>query len=147
MKPTRPHHACESVAIGRKLIGESLGITKDTGKENVPVLRAICGAIAHHHTSQASKYGEATLSPQALEAAANALSIAHQGSAWSYDRNALIPQIKQGGDLAPETASSPKLTKPELDRGLAGELETLLYFLIVRALRLADQRADEFSSK
>ena len=147
VKLTRPHHACESVAIGRKLIGESLGITKNTGRENFPVLQAICGAIAHHHTAQASKYGEATLSPQALEAATNALSIAHQGSTWSYDCNALTPLIKQSGDLAPETASNPKITRPELDRGLAGELETLLYFLIVRALRLADQRADRFSSK
>jgi hypothetical protein len=147
VKLTRPHHACESVEIGYKLIGRSLGITKNVRRENFPVLQAICGAIAHHHTAQASKYGKATLSPQALEAAANALSIAHQGSAWSYDCNALLSDIKQEGNLAPETGGIPKITRPTRDDGLAGELETLLYFLIVRALRLADQRADGFASK
>jgi CRISPR-associated endonuclease/helicase Cas3 len=147
VQPKRPHHACESVAIGRKLIGTSLGITRTSGKENAPVLRAICGAIAHHHTSQASEYGSVILSAHALHAAKEALHIAHLGSAWSYDPACLDLCIVQGGDLAPETATSPKLTRPGLDSGLLGELETWLYFLIVRALRLADQRADAFSSK
>ncbi len=53
--PKRPKHSCESVAIGRPLIRASLGINKMEGRELMPVLRAICGAIARHHSSQASK--------------------------------------------------------------------------------------------
>ena len=139
--PKRPHHACESVAVGRKLIGASLGITKNTGKEYLPVLRAICGAIARHHTSQASIYGVVTLNEHAKKAATEALRIAHQNGAWSYDIAQLTPSIDKGNDLAPATAPTPKVTRPEWECGRAGELETWLYFVLVRALRLADQRA------
>ncbi len=139
--PKRSHHACESVAIGRSLIGASLGISRAEGQERMPVLRAICGAIARHHTSQASEYGPVVLDVRARRAAEEALKIAHQGAVWSYDADQLARQIPKGGDLAPETALTPKLTRPELTSGRIGELEALLYFVIVRALRLADQRA------
>src|SRR6266702_3332711 len=139
--PKRPHHACESVAIGISLIGASLGITRAENQERLPVLRAICGAIARHHTSQASEYSPAILDERARKAAEEALKIAHQGAAWSYNADRLAMQIPKGGDLAPETALTPKLTRPELTNGRIGELEALLYFVIVRALRLADQRA------
>src|SRR5947207_2624060 len=110
--PKRPHHACESVAVGRNLIGASLGITKNSGKEYIPVLRAICGAIARHHTSQASVYGSVKLNEQAKKAAAEALREAHQNEAWSYDIAQLKTSIDKGDDLAPATASTPKLTRP-----------------------------------
>lgn len=139
--PKRPHHACESAAIGRGLIGASLGISRTGGEEYKPVLQAICGAIARHHTSQASAYGPVVLDECARRAAEKALKIAHQDAVWSYDASRLAMQIPKGGDLAPETALTPKLTRPELTNGRIGELETLLYFVIVRALRLADQRA------
>jgi CRISPR-associated endonuclease/helicase Cas3 len=139
--PKRPHHACESVAIGRSLIGASLGISRTEGQEYKPVLRAICGAIARHHTSQASEYGPVVLDERTRKAAEEALKIAHQGAVWSYNADRLDMQIPKGGDLAPETALTPKLTRPELTSGRIGELEALLYFVIVRALRLADQRA------
>ena len=142
VRTKRPHHACESVAISRGLIGASLGITRTSMRENMPVLQAICGAIARHHTTQASEYGTAELHPHALNAATNALRIAHQGSRWSYDPNTLKEHIDQAGDLAPEMGSS-RLTIPEV----GSELEMWLYFLIVRALRLADQRADLFTSR
>lgn len=145
--PKRPHHACESVAIGRKLLRDSLGVVEGAQRENEPVVRAVCGAIARHHTSQAHEYKPVTLSSHALEAAGEALRIAHQGQSWSYDAGLLRPQVAKGGDLAPETASSPLLTRPTLDDGQEGKLEALLYFLIVRALRLSDQRADTFASQ
>jgi CRISPR-associated endonuclease/helicase Cas3 len=141
VQPKRPNHACESVAVGRKLIGASLGITKNSGKEYLPVLRAICGAIARHHTSQASIYGSVKLNEHAKNAAAEALHIAHQNGAWSYDIAQLSLSIDKGDDLAPATAPTPKVTRPEWESGRAGELETWLYFVLVRALRLADQRA------
>jgi CRISPR-associated endonuclease/helicase Cas3 len=139
--PKRPHHACESVAIGRSLIGTSLDISRAGGQERLPVLRAICGAIARHHTSQASEYGSVVLDKHARKAAEEALKIVHQGAVWSYDAVRLAKQIPEGGDLAPETALTPKLTRPELTGRRIDELEALLYFVIVRALRLADQRA------
>jgi len=141
VKPKRPRHACESVAIGRSLIGASLGISKASGQERMPLLRAICGAIARHHTSQASEYGTVMLDERACKAAEEALKIAHQGATWNYDPSRLHLHVVKGDDLAPATASSPKLTRPGLDSGRIGELEALLYFVIVRALRLADQRA------
>lgn len=141
VNPKRPHHACESVAVGRKLIGASLGITTTSGKEYIPVLRAICGAIARHHTSQASEYGTAILNENALKAAEEALQVTHQGKEWNYQVSLLDSSISKGDDLAPSTASKPKLTRPEWESGRSGELETWLYFVIVRALRLSDQRA------
>ncbi len=137
----RPTHACESAAIARSLIGTSLGITRTDGKERLPVLRAICGAIARHHTSQASKHGTAILNEQARKAAEEALKAAHQGALWSYNPNLLVMHISQENDLAPANASNQKLTRPGMDNGRQDELETWLYFVIVRALRLADQRA------
>lgn len=141
VKPKRPPHACESVAIGRNLIGTSLGITKTERKECIPVLRAVCGAIARHHTSQASEHGLVTLNENARNAAEEALKISQQGAQWSYNTSLLCVRIPHGDNLAPSTASSPKLTRPEWERDHLGELETWLYFVIVRALRLADQRA------
>jgi CRISPR-associated endonuclease/helicase Cas3 len=141
VKPRRPKHACESVAIARNMIGTSLGITRTAGEERHPVLRAVCGAIARHHTSQASEFQTAHLSKKALEAATEALADACADKTWSFELSLLAPHIDQGGDLAPANAGKPKLTIPSNECGRAGELETWLYFVIVRALRLADQRA------
>lgn len=140
VQPKRPTHACESVAIARNLIGISLGITKTDGKERLPVLRAICGAIARHHTSQASKHGTAILNEKAMKVAEAALKAAHQGAVWNYDPYSLVMHIPQENDLMPSNAQNPKLTLPSYDQR-QDELETWLYFVIVRALRLADQRA------
>lgn len=140
VRTKRPNHACESVMLGRTLIGTSLGITKTARQEYMPVLRAICAAIARHHTAQASQYGPVTLSAPALQAATEALSLAHQGRAWSYDPACLVASIRSGGDLDPMETNASKLTRPG-NQSLQTELETWLYFLIVRALRLSDQRA------
>lgn len=137
----RPHHACESVFLGRTLIGVSLGISKTSGEEQKAVWRAICGAIARHHSSQASAYSIAALDEKAQRAAEEALQIAHQGGSWSYDPARLETHIKRAGDLAPTSSEQWKITRPDWTSGRIGELETWLYFVIVRALRLADQRA------
>jgi CRISPR-associated endonuclease/helicase Cas3 len=140
VQPKRPRHACESVVIARKMIGTSLGITKTTGHEYFPVLRAICAAIARHHTSQASQHGIAHLNNHALQAAEAALQLTFSGTPWRYDSSQLDLHINNEGDLAPENASTPKLTRPTFE-DYQNQLETWLYFVIVRALRLADQRA------
>lgn len=143
VRPKRPHHSCESVVIGRSLIGASLGIGQTEGRERIPVLRAICGAIARHHSAQASTYGEFKLSPQAVHAVDEALqAICTQQGKWSYDLSRLKLKIAQGDDLAPSNGKS-QLTIPAYERGRDDELETWLYFMIVHALRLADQRASQ----
>src|SRR5205823_6681287 len=142
VKTKRPHHACESVMFGRKLIIDSLGIMpEDKGK--ISVLRAICGAIARHHSPRASNYNAAQIDNTAKQAIAEALDSSRQNQRWNYDLLQMSLIISEGGDLAPESASMPKLTRPQ--SGLQSELETWLYFVIVRALRLADQRAGIFS--
>ena len=140
VKARRPHHACESVMLGRTLIGHSLGLAPGIRQEYAPVLRAICGAIARHHTAQASEYHPARLSPQALQAAAEALAQTLAYSNGNDDPAHLESNIVTGGDLDPIEADKPKLTRPG---GATPEQarETWLYFLIVRALRLSDQRA------
>jgi len=140
VQPKRPTHACESVAIARNLIGTSLGITKTEGKDRFPVLRAVCGAIARHHTSQASKHGTAILNERARKAAEEALKAAHQGAAWNFDPSLLVTHILKENDLMPSNAVNTKLTLPSFGQR-QDELETWLYFVIVRALRLSDQRA------
>jgi CRISPR-associated endonuclease/helicase Cas3 len=143
VKTKRPHHACESVMLGRKLIATSLGMNSPSGKERLPLLRAICGAIARHHTTQASNFGITRLDTAAIKSVEEAFKLAQQNRQWEYDLSQLSLTIPEGGDLAPESKSTPMISRPA--SGPTSELETWLYFVIVRALRLADQRAGMFS--
>lgn len=138
VKTKRPHHACESVLLGRQLIIASLGVSAEH-KERAPVLKAICAAIARHHTPQASTFSSTQLDPAAKVVIEEALRLARQDQRWDYDVSQISLTIPEGGDLAPEEKPARILTRP--DPGPLSELETWLYFVIVRALRLADQRA------
>jgi CRISPR-associated endonuclease/helicase Cas3 len=141
VRPKKPHHACESVAISRSFIGHSLGISKDDQRAK-PVLQAICGAIARHHTPQACKYsGPISLDKAAQEAAKKALQEVLVHSHWKYDLTKLKFQVADGGDLAPISNPEWKITRPGLESERIGILETWLYFVIARALRIVDQRA------
>jgi len=62
------------------------------------VLRAVCGAIARHHTSQASEHGTVHLT-KTPGRRREALRAAHQGSAWSYDLSLLLTHVSSRGDL------------------------------------------------
>jgi hypothetical protein len=136
----RPHHACESVVIGRKLIADSLGIVK--GDPRLPLLRATCAAIAHHHTTSAHEYGTTQLSPAATAAVEAALRNVRREGKWSYDIQQLQLHVNQG-DLFRETAIKGQFTKSDLTDE-QHRYETWLAYLITRALRLADQRADTY---
>ena len=138
-KTKRPHHACESVVAGMALIADSLNVSNEA--KFLPVFRAVCGAIARHHTSNAHTSEKYSLKPGAIEAAQKALEDARQNRPWTYNASLLSVTPMESRDLAPATVSGP-LTLPK--RGRGHELETWLYFVIVRALRLADQRADIF---
>ncbi len=139
----RPHHACESVKLGRELIGDSLGITKSEGKEKLPVLRAACTAIARHHTSQAREYSKIELAEGASSVVDEVLRQVSVHKTWSYDVSRLKARIDKDGDLSASVYHL--LTEPDgEEEDWNNILETLLYFVVVRALRLADQRAGLF---
>lgn len=146
---TRPHHACESVRIAEDLLAHSLGIT-DEHSPNLPVLRAICSAIAHHHTPLAHEYGATRIDPRACGAIEQAIRSVRRGEAWPYDLH-LLNLVIGKGDLAPESASTRneerQLTLPNVSSSREDCLETWLAFVITRALRLADQRADRYASE
>lgn len=139
----RPKHACESVTAGRMLIMQSLGIT-GPDNPNMPVLRTVCGAIAHHHTPQAHEYGATRIAPGAKAAIKKAFEVVRRDTSWDYDLDHIVLQFADG-DLFPSTASEALFTEPDVASGPEELLETWLAFVVVRALRLADQRADLYA--
>jgi CRISPR-associated endonuclease/helicase Cas3 len=139
----RPKHACESVMAGRRLVMHSLGVNS-TDSPNYPVLRAVCSAVAHHHTPSAHEYSTTKISKEARAAIAEAFEVVRRGGGWNYDLDRLSLTFEKG-DLCPVNASQGPLTKPDIASGSEKLLETWLAYLIVRALRLADQRADLYA--
>jgi CRISPR-associated endonuclease/helicase Cas3 len=139
IQPKRPHHACESVMLGRILIGDSLGVTKENAEKRA-VLRATCAAIARHHTSQAEHYKQTKLNKHARTAVEEVLQKVR--TTWSYDIEKLDLVLDKEEDF--KNLKSPIITLPPSEKDPAPEeiFEFLLYCVIVRALRLADQRAD-----
>ena len=139
----RPPHACESVAAGKTMIAQSLGIS-GPGSPMLPVLRAISYAIAHHHTTSAHEYGATSISPAAVKAVEKALEYIRREGVWTYDLQRLELSFAKG-DLFPVSLSRGKFTQPDVTPDTEELLETWLAFLLVRALRLADQRADFYT--
>ena len=121
----RPHHAGESAMAAANLL---LGVCG----ENEPLWRASLTAIARHHHAATAGYSAFTAHPAAAEAFAAALAAV---------------DLDQG--LAAEAWWSPDgvedlsglLVEFDLRRAEA----VWLYFLLVRILRLADQRSQERS--
>ncbi|GHO77467.1 CRISPR-associated helicase/endonuclease Cas3 [Ktedonobacter sp. SOSP1-85] len=141
----RPHHACESVMLGRSLILDSLAVNR-VDHPNLPVARAICTAIAHHHTPKAHTYGTTHIHPAARTAIEKAIHAVRRDQTWHYNLEKLKFVLEQGGDLNPENVRDKGIcTQPNVMADDARQLETWLVFVIVRALRLADQRADRYA--
>src|SRR5436190_17834487 len=136
----RPKHACESVRIARGLILSSLGVNSPS-HPNYPVARAVCNAIAHHHTPTAHEYGQTTVQKQAKTAIKEAFAVVCRDGSWNYDLERLVLAFEKG-DLAPSNASPTHITRPDVASGPEKLYETWLMFLVVRALRMSDQRAD-----
>ncbi len=135
-KNKRPNHACESVVLGMDIIADSLGMLVED-----PLPLAIYAAIAHHHSANASTYKATRLQSGAEEAVEQALQRARQTFTWSFNHALLQNPIKRDSDLKPANGD-PEIAVPNLGM----EQETWLYYVIVRALRLADQHADDFSA-
>ncbi len=147
IKVAHPHHACESVRIAEDLIAASLDIT-DENSPNLPVLRAVCYAIAHHHTPTAHEYGPVTVSPSALSSIEQAFELVRKNEPWKYDLQLLDLHFEKG-DHDPLNSSTQNaervMTWPDLASSSEARLETWLAYIVTRALRLADQRADRYA--
>jgi len=135
---TRPWHAGEGVALASKLITNIFrNLAADQGiepKHFAPLVVAVRSAIARHHTSWANENRNATLALGADDAVAQALDLVRPTGAWRYDTATLVRTCSEG--------SLDRLIQPKA--GGDDELRAWLYFVVVRALRLADQRADRF---
>jgi len=129
-----PRHAVEGMAMARKALTRTVrtlvvATADDKARQDV-LAQAVLTAIAHHHTSSATTFEDASLASGAIEVIKSALD--HVGAATHID----IDRISRKTE---EQRANWQCSMSEGERGQEG---ALLYFLIVRALRLSDQRAD-----
>ncbi len=124
LKAPRPRHACESAYLASELIEDSIG--------DEQLARATIAAMARHHAPTSHTYERIKLVPNARIFVQELLDRVAYGQDWSYDISLLNEVINHGGELTQDEMTLPRRT---------AELETWLYFVIVRALRLADNRS------
>lgn len=146
----RPHHAVESVKLGGALINALLTQLVPDEAQRIPLYKVVNTAIAHHHTRAASDYTAAEVVDDVERDMGHLLRKAH----WA-DHNLeaimtemLRPKGKACAIKEPGTASDRLLTfGADLDdcEIVDNPLPLWVYFTVVRALRLADKRADFFS--
>ena len=127
IRPKRPHHAGEGALSGAKILWEALD-----GRNNRELYRATVMAIARHHTPGLDDAQPFKLDPGARAALAEALA-AVGGETWRDWASSLIMEQE-----APLLEKRLLKTPPE-DHWIWW----LVYFLIVRAVRLADGRSQK----
>ncbi len=124
MPGSRPPHAVEGAVAVLKVIHQLLGAPQQ-GDPRLKLVKAVFTAIARHHSPQADSYQGFNLHPAARSTLARILS--------DLGTNGEVSQV-----LEMRKRSQPitgLLVQPD------ARDELLAYFLIVRALRLADQEA------
>ena len=127
----RPHHACESVWLARYVIGMAFGLDKQSDAGKSGLVKAIFAAMARHHAPTSEAYQSIKLVPQAAEAIVEALTIVKQQHPETIIQR-LETHIAQAGDLRNfMTYANHK----------SSDLEVLIYFVLVRYLRLCDNRS------
>lgn len=126
----RPNHAVEGAIIAaRPLMLAMQSIAPRDAQQGNVLLRAALGAIAHHHTTDAFTARAVKLANGAAETLALACQAA-LGTAWV-------------AELPPTTVRAHADARNYFAAMHASYQEgAWLYFLLVRALRLADKRAD-----
>ncbi|MER3513301.1 MAG: CRISPR-associated helicase Cas3' [Chloroflexota bacterium] len=125
MPGSRPPHAVEGAVAALKVIHQLLGAPPQEDDPRLKLVKAVFTAIARHHSPQADSYTGFELHPAARSTLARIL---HDLGANGEVSQAL--EMRKGSQ--PITGL---LVQPE------AKDELLAYFLIVRALRLADQEA------
>jgi len=126
-KIPRPNHACESAYLAIPLIEAILGDER--------LARATIAAIARHHSPKSQNYGQTQLIPNARTYVQEMLKHVAYGQHWTYDIE-LLDEVIDDADML----SADEMTLPRREI----EAEMWLYFIIVRALRLADHRSFSF---
>ena len=121
IRPKRPNHAGESGMAAATLFYELCG-------ENNALWRAVETAIFRHHTATANSYESYRLNPSADHAILEALNVVNCPTSWSKRIETQMPAGEPLGKLL-------------IDFDNRSLEEVLLYFLLVRVLRLADQRS------
>ena len=135
MKVARPHHACEGAQASTMFLGARIvdSLTKEQLDGGLALTQAVITAIARHHTPSADSHEAAEWNATAREAVDAAL-FACDLPPDSAKQIALAPLAS--GKIAPDYLLAPG--SDSRDQILA----TWLGFVIVRALRLCDQRAE-----
>lgn len=123
MTCSRPNHAAEGATAGVKVLHQLLG-NPGRGDPRLDLVKAIFTAIARHHSPKTDRYENFALSHVAKNIIAKVLKIVGEDEQAS----AALEMKKSSQPI------SGILVEP-------GSTALLLYFLIVRALRLADQEA------
>lgn len=126
----RPHHAVEGAIAANRLIYQAVG-------GNIIVCRAVVSAIARHHNADSTEATKFCLDRNAERTLQQVLDELARGRDWRADASLVLSK----------TEISQSLTE---DSGLTRQgdnLGTLLYFLVVRILRLSDQGAVELANK
>lgn len=125
MPRSRPPHATEGAVAAVKMLHELLGKPTRQDDPRLRLIKAIFTAIARHHSPKADSYREFSLVAAAQSEVERVLAEAHEDPvASSLVEDNKMPRPITGVLVMPS------------DRD-----ELIAYFLIVRALRLADQRA------
>lgn len=135
MRVSRPNHACASAVAGATMVAQHLirRHSARTSEGAFTVARAILTAIAHHHAPTATTYDAASWdAPGVKETVAQALVVCR------------LPT--DAGELTLHSLPAGELNDQWLLRASADSQQSLdatwLGFILVRTLRLCDQRAD-----
>jgi len=126
-KPARPYHACEGAYLAADIISDVGGDER--------IAMAVTAAIARHHAAKSAEYQVVQLIPEAARYIKEMFDEASGLETWNVDRTTLLRVIDRSDKLDSDCMTFPR---KEI------ELETWLYFVIVRALRLADGRSFTF---
>jgi CRISPR-associated endonuclease/helicase Cas3 len=132
VRPSRPHHACESAELAAFFIEETLIAGADDVEAAESLARATVAAIARHHAATSREFKRIALRVDARDAIRAGLEVVRQGHEWTYDLANLDVKREDEGEVPKNQMTLPTVGNVP---------ESLLYFLLVRVLRLADQRS------
>jgi CRISPR-associated endonuclease/helicase Cas3 len=132
VKSRRPPHACESAWLSALFVADVLG--GDDLYKN-PLARAVVASIARHHGATAQQAQPIRLIADARQSIHEVIDLLGQGRNWNCDLTLLDTELTETTTLDDPDV----LTIPSDD--VSREIETWLYFVIVRVLRLADRRS------
>ncbi|MGH2502666.1 MAG: HD domain-containing protein, partial [Ktedonobacterales bacterium] len=137
MSVTRPNHACIGVLASCNLIAQRL-LEGDASGQVGPLALAAYSAIARHHAPTAREYDDAAWDEAARAVIGQALAVC--SISMTPERLALTEQ--RYGELPEAYLIEPSFDLSSDEPTDTPALATWLSFVIVRALRLCDQRAE-----